>query len=157
PRFRRAHPHASVPARPRGRSGHRRGRVVTAGPGEGARRSDPYLRVSVRPLRRPGDRGGGTRRLPPPLADRAATRASRRPSALDPADRDQAVRLVEAVPCQGLVGGQMTKESPVVSVVMCAWKPRPDWFHEAVASVLADDGILELIIVDDGSPEPVEA
>jgi glycosyltransferase involved in cell wall biosynthesis len=51
----------------------------------------------------------------------------------------------------------MTEESPVVSVVMCAWKPRPDWFHEAVASVLADDGILELIIVDDGSPEPVEA
>ncbi|MGZ4337107.1 MAG: glycosyltransferase family 2 protein [Gaiellaceae bacterium] len=48
-------------------------------------------------------------------------------------------------------------EEPLVSVVMCAWKPRPEWFHEAVASVLADDCDLELIVVDDGSPEPVEA
>jgi hypothetical protein len=40
---------------------------------------------------------------------------------------------------------------------MCAWKPRHDWFHDAVASVLADDSVLELIVVDDGSPEPVEA
>ena len=45
---------------------------------------------------------------------------------------------------------------PLVSVVMCAWKPRADWLHEAVASELADDGDLELIVVDDGSPEPVE-
>jgi glycosyltransferase involved in cell wall biosynthesis len=43
-----------------------------------------------------------------------------------------------------------------VSVVMCAWKPRPDWFREAVASVLADDCVDELVVVDDGSPEPVE-
>jgi glycosyltransferase involved in cell wall biosynthesis len=46
---------------------------------------------------------------------------------------------------------------PLVSVVMCAWKPRPDWFRDAVASVLADECDLELIVVDDGSPEPVEA
>jgi len=46
---------------------------------------------------------------------------------------------------------------PHVSIVMCAWKPRPDWFHEAVASALDDDCDLELIVVDDGSPEPVEA
>jgi hypothetical protein len=39
---------------------------------------------------------------------------------------------------------------------MCAWKPRPDWFRDAVSSVLADDCDLELIVVDDGSPEPVE-
>jgi hypothetical protein len=47
-------------------------------------------------------------------------------------------------------------ETPLVSVVMCAWKPRADWLREAVASELADDGDLELILVDDGSPEPVE-
>jgi glycosyltransferase involved in cell wall biosynthesis len=50
----------------------------------------------------------------------------------------------------------MTME-PLVSIVMCAWKPRADWLHDAVASVLADDCDLELIVVDDGSPEPVEA
>lgn len=43
-----------------------------------------------------------------------------------------------------------------VSVVMCVLEPREDWFHEAVASVLADDAVDELIVVDDGSPEPVE-
>jgi glycosyltransferase involved in cell wall biosynthesis len=48
------------------------------------------------------------------------------------------------------------KNGPLVSVVMCAWKPKPDWLHDAVASVLADDCDLELIVVDDGSPEPVE-
>ena len=47
--------------------------------------------------------------------------------------------------------------APLVSVVMCAWKPRPAWLQEAVASVLADHSDLELIVVDDGSPEPVEA
>jgi glycosyltransferase involved in cell wall biosynthesis len=47
-------------------------------------------------------------------------------------------------------------EPPVVSVVLCAWQPREDWFRDAVASVLADDAVDELIIVDDGSPEPVE-
>jgi glycosyltransferase involved in cell wall biosynthesis len=46
--------------------------------------------------------------------------------------------------------------TPLVSVIMPAWRPRPDWLHEAVASVLADDGCpLELVVVDDGSPEPV--
>jgi glycosyltransferase involved in cell wall biosynthesis len=47
--------------------------------------------------------------------------------------------------------------APLVSVVMCAWKPRPAWLHEAVASVLADQADLELIVVDDGSPDPIEA
>jgi hypothetical protein len=46
---------------------------------------------------------------------------------------------------------------PLVSVVLCAWKPRVDWFHEAVASVLAErECDLELVVVDDGSPDPVE-
>jgi len=54
------------------------------------------------------------------------------------------------------LGGACT-EAPLVSVVMCAWKPRGDWLHEAVAGVLADDSDLELIVVDDGSPERVEA
>ena len=44
---------------------------------------------------------------------------------------------------------------PLVSVVMCAWRPREDWFRDAVASVLADDAVDELIVVDDGSPDPV--
>jgi len=48
-------------------------------------------------------------------------------------------------------------EEPLVSVVMCAWQPREDWFRDAVASVLADDAVGELIVVDDGSPEPVES
>lgn len=47
--------------------------------------------------------------------------------------------------------------APLTSVVMCAWQPREDWFREAVASVLADDAVDELIVVDDGSPEPVES
>ena len=46
---------------------------------------------------------------------------------------------------------------PLVSVVMCAWQPQDDWFRDAVASVLADDAVDELIVVDDGSPEPVES
>jgi glycosyltransferase involved in cell wall biosynthesis len=45
----------------------------------------------------------------------------------------------------------------IVTVVMCAWKPREDWFRDAVLSVLADDVVDELIVVDDGSPEPVES
>lgn len=48
-------------------------------------------------------------------------------------------------------------DAPLISVVMCAWRPRPDWFREAVYSVLSQQGCtIELIIVDDGSPEPVE-
>jgi glycosyltransferase involved in cell wall biosynthesis len=40
---------------------------------------------------------------------------------------------------------------------MPAWRPRRDWLAAAVESVLAEPGCdLELVIVDDGSPEPVE-
>jgi glycosyltransferase involved in cell wall biosynthesis len=50
----------------------------------------------------------------------------------------------------------VTASSPLVSIVMSAWKPRVDWLMEAVASILAQrDCRLELIVVDDGSPEPV--
>jgi glycosyltransferase involved in cell wall biosynthesis len=47
-------------------------------------------------------------------------------------------------------------DTPVVSIVLCVWKPRLDWFRQAVASALDQrDCDLELIVVDDGSPEPV--
>lgn len=43
-----------------------------------------------------------------------------------------------------------------MSIVLCAWEPRPDWFREAVMSALGQqDCELELIVVDDGSAEPV--
>ena len=46
--------------------------------------------------------------------------------------------------------------SALVSVVMPAWRPRPEWLREAVASVLAERGCeLELLVVDDGSDPPV--
>jgi glycosyltransferase involved in cell wall biosynthesis len=46
--------------------------------------------------------------------------------------------------------------TPDVSVTMAAWQPRRDWLLEAVESVLAESEVsLELIVVDDGSPEPV--
>lgn len=39
---------------------------------------------------------------------------------------------------------------------MPVWRPRPDWLLDAVGSVLAQDRAdLELIVIDDGSPEPV--
>jgi hypothetical protein len=39
---------------------------------------------------------------------------------------------------------------------MPVWRPRPDWFRDAVASALGQTGCdLELVVVDDGSPEPV--
>lgn len=39
---------------------------------------------------------------------------------------------------------------------MPAWRPRPDWLREAVRSVLDEDSCeLELLVVDDGSEEPV--
>jgi glycosyltransferase involved in cell wall biosynthesis len=45
---------------------------------------------------------------------------------------------------------------PVVSIVLCAWKPRVDWFREAVRSALQQqDCQLELVVVDDGSPDSV--
>lgn len=46
---------------------------------------------------------------------------------------------------------------PDVSLIMPVWRPRREWLREAVASALAErDCDLELIVVDDGSDEPVE-
>jgi GT2 family glycosyltransferase len=48
--------------------------------------------------------------------------------------------------------------SPDVSVIMPAFRPRPEWLREAVRSALRErDCEVELIVVDDGSEEPVEA
>jgi glycosyltransferase involved in cell wall biosynthesis len=45
-----------------------------------------------------------------------------------------------------------SSERPLVSIVMCVFNPRPDWFRAAVASVLEQrDCRVELIVVDDGS------
>ena len=45
---------------------------------------------------------------------------------------------------------------PTVSLIMPTWRPDPDWLHAAVASALSQRGCeLELLVVDDGSPEPV--
>lgn len=45
-----------------------------------------------------------------------------------------------------------------VSVVMCVWNPQRDWFREAVRSALdQEDCGLELVVVDDGSDDPVES
>jgi hypothetical protein len=45
---------------------------------------------------------------------------------------------------------------PLVSLIMPAWQPRADWLVQAVESALGQHGCrLELIVVDDGSPEPV--
>lgn len=39
---------------------------------------------------------------------------------------------------------------------MTVWQPRPDWFLQAVGSALRQQGCrIELLVVDDGSPEPV--
>ncbi len=52
----------------------------------------------------------------------------------------------------------MSAAGPLVSFVMPAHAPRADWLRVAVASVLAQAGCrLELVLVDDGSPEPVGA
>jgi glycosyltransferase involved in cell wall biosynthesis len=46
--------------------------------------------------------------------------------------------------------------SPDVSLIMPAWRPRPDWLRAAVGSALDEDACtLELVVVDDGSPDPV--
>src|SRR5262245_45010048 len=46
--------------------------------------------------------------------------------------------------------------SALVSLVMPAWNPRPDWLREAVSSALAQQRCsIELIVVDDGSDTPV--
>jgi glycosyltransferase involved in cell wall biosynthesis len=44
----------------------------------------------------------------------------------------------------------------LVSLIMPAWRPRADWLLAAVESALAQrDCKLELVVVDDGNPEPV--
>ena len=45
----------------------------------------------------------------------------------------------------------------LVSFVMAVWNPRRDWFVQAITSVLDQEGCdVELILVDDGCPEPVD-
>lgn len=45
---------------------------------------------------------------------------------------------------------------PDVTLAMAAWRPEPTWLLEAVRSALDNHGCsLELLVVDDGSPEPV--
>ena len=45
---------------------------------------------------------------------------------------------------------------PLVSLIMPVWRPRRDWLLDAVGSALAQrDCELELIVVDDGNPEPL--
>jgi len=45
---------------------------------------------------------------------------------------------------------------PTVSLIMAAYSPRRDWIRKAVSSALDQrDCSFELIVVDDGSPEPV--
>lgn len=47
-------------------------------------------------------------------------------------------------------------ESPLVSLIMTVWRPRPDWLLDAVDAALGQrDCRVELIVVDDGSPRPV--
>jgi glycosyltransferase involved in cell wall biosynthesis len=46
--------------------------------------------------------------------------------------------------------------SPLVSLVMPVWRPRREWLLEAVRSSLDQPGTrIELIVVDDGNPDPV--
>jgi O-antigen biosynthesis protein len=50
----------------------------------------------------------------------------------------------------------MTGRSPLVSLIMPVWSPRPDWLRAGVESVLAQTGVeIELVVVDDGSDVPV--
>lgn len=52
--------------------------------------------------------------------------------------------------------GATNNQEPDVSIVLCARKPRRDWFRQAVESALDQrDCRVELVVVDDGSPEPV--
>jgi glycosyltransferase involved in cell wall biosynthesis len=47
--------------------------------------------------------------------------------------------------------------APLVSLVMPVWRPHRPWLLEAVRSALAEpDCELELIVVDDGNPEPID-
>jgi hypothetical protein len=46
--------------------------------------------------------------------------------------------------------------SPLVSLVMPVWRPRRQWLLEAVRSSLGQQGSrIELLVVDDGNPDPV--
>ena len=46
--------------------------------------------------------------------------------------------------------------SELVSLIMPAWRPRPDWLRAAVASALSEQECeIELVVVDDGSEQPV--
>jgi GT2 family glycosyltransferase len=46
--------------------------------------------------------------------------------------------------------------TPHVTLAMATWRPQPDWLRDAVASALDQrDCLFELVVVDDGSPEPV--
>ena len=46
---------------------------------------------------------------------------------------------------------------PLVSLVMAAWNPRPEWLRAAVESALGQRGCrVEVLVVDDGCAEPVE-
>jgi glycosyltransferase involved in cell wall biosynthesis len=46
--------------------------------------------------------------------------------------------------------------APDVTLTMAAWRPDPAWLLEAVRSALDNHGnSIELVVVDDGSPEPV--
>jgi len=50
----------------------------------------------------------------------------------------------------------MRSTSPLVSLIMPVWKPRADWLVEAVTSALNQRGCaIELVLVDDGSDQPV--
>lgn len=49
-----------------------------------------------------------------------------------------------------------SRQGPLVSLIMCVWRPRPEWLRQAVDSALGQRGCrIELVVVDDGSPEPV--
>src|SRR5262245_26410862 len=49
-----------------------------------------------------------------------------------------------------------TPRPPLVSLIMPVWQTRRDWLRTAVNSALAQRGCsVELIVVDDGNPEPV--
>jgi glycosyltransferase involved in cell wall biosynthesis len=51
----------------------------------------------------------------------------------------------------------MTATGPLVSFIMPVWAPRPEWLRAAIESVLAQrDCNLELIVVDDGNPAPLD-
>jgi glycosyltransferase involved in cell wall biosynthesis len=51
---------------------------------------------------------------------------------------------------------EISSRDPLVSLAMAAWKPRRDWLLEAVSTALGQTGCrIEVLVVDDGSPEPV--